>query len=128
MRDGLRVLIVDDDKGIRDVLSDVLGREPEFQLVGQAEDGEQAMGLAMELRPDLVLMDIAMPRCNGFEAIRKIRIKSPRTKVILLSAQSEALYELAARSYGADGFIAKKRLGTELLPTIQRVLSKRETH
>ena len=118
------ILTVDDDRGFLDVLRDLLGQEPEFQLVGVAENGEEAVRAARELEPDVVLMDLTMSRVNGFDATRRIKSFRPATKVIILTVHSEDHYEMTASLNGADAFIAKKRLGTELLPTIHQVLGK----
>ena len=118
------ILAVDDDRGFRGVLHDLLNQDPEFLLIGEAENGEQAIRSTRELHPDVVLMDITMPHVNGFEATRRIKSHSPATKVIILTVHPERHYERAALENGADAFIAKKRLGSELLPTIHEVLSK----
>jgi CheY-like chemotaxis protein len=118
------ILAVDDDRGFRSVLHDLLNQDPEFQLIGEAENGEQAVRSTRELHPDVVLMDITMPQVNGFEATRRIKSDNPATKVIILTVHSERHYERAALENGADAFIAKKRLGSELLSTIHEVLSK----
>jgi two-component system, NarL family, response regulator NreC len=118
------ILAVDDDRGFRSVLHDLLNQDPEFQLIGEAENGEQAVRSTRELHPDVVLMDITMPQVNGFEATRRIKSDNPATKVIILTVHAERHYERAALENGADAFIAKKRLGSELLSTIHEVLSK----
>ncbi|TMA07917.1 MAG: response regulator transcription factor, partial [Deltaproteobacteria bacterium] len=87
------ILTVDDDRGFLDVLRDLLGQEPEFQLVGVAENGEEAVRAARELEPDVVLMDLTMPRVNGFDATRRIKSFRPATKVIILTVHSEDHYE-----------------------------------
>src|SRR5437016_7630632 len=118
------ILTVDDDRGFRDVLRDLLNQDPDFQLIGEAENGEQAVRSARELPPDLVLIDVTMPQVNGFEATRRIKSYRPATKVIVLTVHSEVNYEQAALENGADAFIAKKRLGSELLPTIHHLLAE----
>ena len=118
------ILTVDDDRGFRDVLRDLLNQDPDFQLIGEAENGEQAVRSARELHPDLVLIDVTMPQVNGFEATRRIKSYMPATKVIVLTVHSEVNYERAALKNGADAFIAKKRLGSELLPTIHHLLAE----
>jgi DNA-binding NarL/FixJ family response regulator len=84
----------------------------------EAEDGEDGLRLARELRPDVVLMDIAMPRLNGLEATRQIKAAQPETKVIVLTIHDEAPYRKAARESGADAFLAKKMVVAELIPAI----------
>jgi DNA-binding NarL/FixJ family response regulator len=117
-----KILAVDDDRDFRGVLRGLLTEDPCLQLVGEAEDGDEAVRSTRELDPDIVLMDITMPRVNGLDASREIKSFRPETKVIMLTIHSENEYKPVALQSGADAFIAKKRLGSELLPTIHRLL------
>jgi DNA-binding NarL/FixJ family response regulator len=118
------VLTVDDDQVFRRALNSLLIRDAALDLVGEAENGEDAVRTAMKLRPDIVVMDVTMPRLNGLDATRKIKAGCPDTKVIILTVHTEASYENAALENGADAFIPKKRLGSELLPTIHHLLDR----
>jgi DNA-binding NarL/FixJ family response regulator len=80
-----------------------------------------------ELRPDIVLLDIMMPKAHGFDATRRIKSFRPQTKVIVLTVHSDANYEQAAMENGADAFIAKKRLSLDLLPAIHLLAARAET-
>jgi DNA-binding NarL/FixJ family response regulator len=117
-----RILTVDNDRDFRGVVRGLLTEDPQLQLVGEAEDGEEAVRSTRDLNPDIVLMDITMPRINGLDASRKIKTFRPQTKIIILTVHSESEYKPVALQSGADAFIAKKRLGSDLLPTIRRVL------
>lgn len=116
------VLTVDDDQVFRRVLNSLLLRDAALELIGEAENGEDAVRAAMEIRPDIVLMDVTMPRLNGLDATRKIKAGCPAIKVVILTVHTEASYENAALENGADAFLPKKCLGSELLPTVHHLL------
>ena len=118
---AVTILIVDDKAEFRVLLRGITAQEPDFHVVGEAEDGAEAIRLAQELRPDIVLLDLAMPRVNGLEALRQIKAERPETKVIIITVHDEDAYRQAAEDSGADAFLLKKTLGTSLLPTIQRL-------
>ncbi|HKZ85783.1 MAG TPA: response regulator transcription factor [Anaerolineae bacterium] len=117
----MNILIVDDDQGFRRVVKRLLEAERELSVVGEAGDGEEAVRLARELRSDVVLMDIAMPRLDGLEATRRIKAEQSDAKVIILTIHGEEGYRRAAGASGADAFLLKKTLLTELLPTIRGI-------
>ncbi len=122
VRQGLKtLLIVDDDARIRGHIKDLLGGETGIQVLGEAEDGEEAVRVARELRPTVVLMDLAMPRTGGLEALRRTKRELPETKVIVVTVHGEDAYRRAAFALGADAFIIKKRLRDELLSTLRRI-------
>jgi DNA-binding NarL/FixJ family response regulator len=112
------VLTVDDDRGFRSMLQSLLSKDPDILLIGEAENGEDAARTTRELHPDIVLLDITMPRANGFDATRLIKAYRPETKIIILTVHADDSYKQAAIEIGADAFIAKKRLSSDLLPTI----------
>jgi len=115
------ILIVDDNAQLRTLMRGIAAQEPACQVVGEAEDGAEAMRLAQALRPDIVLLDLAMPRGNGLEALRWIKAARPETAVIIVTVHAEDAYRQAAADGGADAFLLKKTLVTALLPTIQRL-------
>ena len=112
------ILIVDDHEGWRKILKRLLEEELEASVVGEAADGEEAIRLNRELRPDVVFMDIAMPGLDGLEATRRIKAERPETEVIILTIYNEEVYRKAAAESGADAFLPKKFLRANLLPTI----------
>lgn len=116
------ILIVDDNQGVRNVLTRILQKGQEFMVVGEAEDGSEALELARALSPDLILMDLAMPRVNGLEATRRIKVERPGTKVIILTRYEEDAYRQAATQSGADAFLSKGTRLAELLATIRQVV------
>ena len=120
---GTTILIADDNSRLRTMIRRISTQEPDLQVVGEAEDGAEAIRLAHLLRPDIVLMDLVMPRVNGLEAMRLIKMERPETKVIIITMHSEDAYRRTAEASGADAFLLKKTLMTTLLPAIQSVRS-----
>jgi DNA-binding NarL/FixJ family response regulator len=117
------ILIVDDNLRLRALIRTISAQEPALQVVGEAEDGAEAIQFTHLLRPDIVLMDLVMPRVNGLEAMRQIKVEHPETKVIIMTVHTEDAYRRTAEASGADAFLLKKTLMTTLLPTIRRVCS-----
>ena len=115
------ILIVDDNARLRALMRGIAAQEPDFQVVGAAEDGAEAIRMAQALQPDIVLLDLAMPRVNGLEALRRIKTARPETTVIIVTVHAEDAYRQAAEDSGADAFLLKKTLMTALLPTIRRM-------
>ncbi len=99
----------------------LLESEPDIRVVGEADDGHSAIVLAAELRPDVVLMDIGMPRLNGIDATRQLRTASPATRVIILSAHADPEYIDRARGFGASGYVLKHSSLAELSGAIRTV-------
>jgi two-component system response regulator NreC len=119
--DSTRILLADDHDILRDGLRLLLERQPGFEVVGDAADGRQTVKLAQEYRPDVVIMDIAMPRLNGIEATRQIVAREPRTAVIILSMHSDEGYILGALRAGAKAYLLKDSAKADLLAAIQAV-------
>lgn len=102
-----RILIVDDHPMARKAIRKGIGHHPSFDLVGEAENGLQAIALCGELRPDLVLMDIRMPGMSGLEAARIIKNRDPLTKIVMLTVSDDAADLFAALQFGAQGYLLK---------------------
>jgi DNA-binding NarL/FixJ family response regulator len=109
-----RVIIADDHKIIREGLRSLLERSGEFECVGEADDGRQAVMLATELRPDIVIMDIAMPNLNGIEATRQIKSELPEVEVVVLSMHATRNYVLQVLQAGASAYLLKDSAFEEL--------------
>ncbi len=114
-----RVLLADDSPLARRAILTLLKREPGFEVVGEAEDGSQALALAKELRPDLILMDINMPRCDGLLATRLIKRELPYTKVVILTVSDDASDLFEAIRSGAQGYLLKSLEREEWLEYLQ---------
>src|SRR5688500_8074049 len=102
-----RVMVVDDHRIVREGLSVLLRTQPDMEIVGEAADGEQAIEEARRLHPDVVIMDINMPRIGGVEATRRIKSEMPSVGIVALSMHGEDEIVAAMRSAGADTYVAK---------------------
>ncbi|WDL52067.1 response regulator [Xanthomonas campestris] len=122
------VLVVDDHPLLRDGLSAMLGAERDMQVVGEAEDGEQAVDYYTRLRPDVVLMDLQMPRVDGVQAIQRIRQLDPMAKVIVLTTHTGDVRAVRALQAGACGYLLKSALRRELVDTIRDVRRGQRRH
>jgi DNA-binding NarL/FixJ family response regulator len=122
---GATILIVDDNPRLRMLIRKLLSQEPDLHVVGEAANGADAIRLAQKLRPDIIIMDLVMPRVTGLEAMQQIKVDYPATKVIIMTVHSEDAYRRAAEASGTDAFLLKRTLMTALLPTIRRILSAR---
>ncbi len=117
---SLRIVLADDHVIVRQGLKALLERE-KLEVAGEASDGREAVELARELQPDLIILDVAMPLLNGMEAAREILRSNPRARVILLTMHAEDHYVLEALRAGATGYVMKTRASGELVQAIREV-------
>ena len=117
----IRILIADDHPVFREGIRKLLELEPGFEVVGQAGDGEEAISLAEEVKPDVVIMDIMMPKLNGIDAAKRVKSALPKTAILMLSAYDYESYVLAALKSGAAGFLSKGACAGELTAAIKAV-------
>jgi two-component system response regulator NreC len=116
-----RVLLADDHPVLRAGLSALLAAEPEIEVVGEADDGLDCIELAAKVRPDIILLDINMPRCGGFDALDRLREELPETRVLVLTMHDDVSYLRRVLASGGSGYILKQAAGTELLTALRTV-------
>ncbi len=117
----IRVLLADDHAILREGLRLLLSATPDITVVGEAGDGRNTVHLALELRPDVVVMDLAMPEMNGVEATRLLREKCPATRVVILSMHSSTEHVFRAFQAGASGYVLKESASAEVEAAVRAV-------
>lgn len=117
-----RVLVADDHPLLRRMLRTVLAGEPDLDVVGEAENGREAVELCLSLNPDLVLMDVSMPEMDGITATREIKDRSPGTIVLMVTASEDPDYLMEAIGAGAAGYVLKDATEQRLLNAVRRAL------
>ncbi len=122
MKGKKRIVIAEDHTILREGLRSLLSAEEEFEVVGEAEDGLEAVRAVNSHTPDLILLDLAMPKMNGIAAIKEIKKQSPDTKIMALTIHKSEEYILEAFQSGADGYCLKDSTHDELLMAIKSVL------
>lgn len=118
---SIRILLVDDHPVLRAGIRQLLGQEPDFQVIGEAGDGCAAVEMAAALRPDVVLMDVSLPKLGGAEATKQILAASPRLKVLALSDHEEPALARMLLDVGASGYALKRSACDELVRAVREV-------
>jgi two-component system, NarL family, response regulator NreC len=116
-----RILLADDHKLMRSGLKALIEQQPDLAVVGEADDGRQAVALAISLKPDLLVMDIGMPNLNGIEAAHQITQANPATAIVILSMHSDESYVLRALKAGAKGYLLKDSAESDLIRAVHAV-------
>jgi two-component system response regulator NreC len=117
----IRVVLADDHRMMREGIRALLERQKDIEVVGEAADGREAVRLATQLSPDMVVMDVSMPLLNGIEATRQIRRDCPDVSVLILTVHESEEYVAQLLAAGADGYIIKRAAGDELISAIRAV-------
>ena len=117
----IRVIVADDHEAVREGICGLLSLEQDIEVIAIAEDGIQAVDKACELVPDVVLMDIRVPKLNGIEATRALKAKRPEVAVLCMSVHHEKLIVDSILAAGASGYLVKGNAGDELVPAIRCV-------
>ena len=116
------IVIAEDYTILREGLRSLISSNPDFEVVAEAGDGQEAINFVEKLKPDLILMDLSMPRMNGMDAIREIRRRVPETKIVVLTIHKTEEYILEALKAGADGYVLKDVTHDELIMAAKNVL------
>jgi DNA-binding NarL/FixJ family response regulator len=120
---NIRIVVADDHPVVRFGVKNMLMNEPGFEVVGEAEDGDDAITQTLELEPDILLLDLAMPRLPGLEAMRAIMAKSPRVKIVMLTSTISTQQIIEALQIGARGIVLKDSVAGDLSQAMRAVLS-----
>ncbi|MGI6604839.1 MAG: response regulator transcription factor [bacterium] len=120
MTQKIRVLIADDETLMRDGLQTILSLEEDMEVVGVAADGREAYERARELQPDVVLLDVCMPKMDGLESLRIIKRALPSTKVLVLTTFNDEEYIISALASGANGYLLKDLEGQQLIDAVRK--------
>ena len=121
----IKIILADDHQIVRQGLRTLLAAEPDMKVVGEADNGRKTLGLAHELAPDVIIMDISMPDLNGIDATRQIMLKSPDVKIIALSMHSDSLFVMNMFKSGALGYLLKDCALEELVKAIRTVMRQK---
>src|SRR6266446_5847616 len=116
-----RILLADDHAVVRQGFKMLLGAQPDMEIVGEASNGREAAELAEALRPDIVVMDVAMPELNGIEATRRLAASAPHTRVIALSMHKDSVYVREILRAGARGYLLKDAPAGDLLLAVRAI-------
>ena len=117
----IRILLADDHSLVRQGFSMILGTQPDMEIVGQAGNGNEAVELAEKLKPDVVVMDVAMPDLNGIEATRRLAASLPRTRVLALSMHKDSVYVREILRAGARGYLLKDSGDADLVAAVRAI-------
>lgn len=120
---SIRLLIADDYDAMRENIKSFVGKQPDIEIVGEAKDGETAVELARNLLPDVVLMDISMPKLSGIEAAEKILSNNAATRIIILSTRSNKHFVEAGLKAGVSGYVLKASIFDDLIPALRAVMA-----
>ncbi|MEW8505151.1 MAG: response regulator transcription factor [Candidatus Thiodiazotropha sp.] len=121
--DKKRIIIAEDHNILRAGLKALLTSNPQFDVIGEADNGRDAIRRVIDLKPDLVIMDLSMPGLNGMDAIREIKERMPEIKALVLTVHNEEEYVLASLKAGANGYVLKDATQNELMTAAERVLN-----
>jgi DNA-binding NarL/FixJ family response regulator len=117
----IRILLADDHAVVRQGFKMILAEQPDMEIIGEAGNGREAVELAERLRPDVVVMDVAMPELNGIEATRRLRESMPHTRVVALSMHKDSVYVREILRAGARGYLLKDSMAADLVSAVRTV-------
>ena len=117
----ISILIADDHDVIREGIKNILHDQPDYEVVGEAANGEEVLDKVEALKPDILLLDISMPRLSGLDAIGQVHCISPKTKIIIITVHKAHAYIVKALQAGVKGYLQKENAAEELLPALVRI-------
>lgn len=123
---AFQVLVVEDFEPFRRFICTMLGKSSDLQIIGEVSDGLEAVRIAEELQPDLILMDVGLPTLNGIEAARRIRSLSPQSRIIFVTQESSDDVVGEGLNIGALGYVVKIRIASDLITAVDAVLDGRQ--
>jgi DNA-binding NarL/FixJ family response regulator len=121
MKTKTRILIADDHPLLREAICQVFSNQEDMEIVGEANNGEEAINLTAQLKPDILIMDIMMPKSDGLEASRQIKKIAPNTAILILTAYDEDNYVLGLLEAGATGYLMKSARGQDLVEAVRAI-------
>jgi len=124
---SIRVLVVDDFEPFREFVRLTLSERPELEVIGEASDGPEAVRKSVELKPDLILLDLGLPTMNGIEVARRFRELVPESRIIFFSQESSVDLVEEALQMGVWGYVVKAKAGSQLLSTVEAVVSGKQS-
>jgi two-component system, NarL family, nitrate/nitrite response regulator NarL len=125
-RTSIRILIADDHPTILQMVKQILKAQPGFEVVGEARDGAEAVTLAEALEPDVIVINVTMPKMSGFEAARRVRSRLPDCAIVILSSHKDREFIAEARKVGADGYVEKSNADGQLIHAIESAVKGEE--
>ena len=118
---SIRIVLADDHKVVRQGMRALLKEEQDFEIVGEAADGLEAVSVVEHLQPNILLLDLSMPKLHGIEVIQRVATSSPATKVVVLSIHDSNVYKVRATEAGASGYVVKSAGCEEVIATMRQV-------
>jgi DNA-binding NarL/FixJ family response regulator len=119
MHQRLRILIAEDHPFVRKQVRMMLERSPQFEVIAEAQDGAQAVEYAMQLKPDVVILNLSMPVLNGIDAAREIKARIPESSIVILSSHADKHFVNLAKQHGACAYISKAKAGDGLAKAVE---------
>jgi DNA-binding NarL/FixJ family response regulator len=116
---AIRILVADDHPTILEMVKSILKAHRGFEVVGEARDGQHAVSLAQSLKPDVIVINVTMPKMSGFEAARRIRVHLPDSAIVILSSHKDRQFIAEARKVGVNGYVAKSDADGQLIMAIE---------
>jgi DNA-binding NarL/FixJ family response regulator len=125
-RPTIRILVADDQPTILEIVKSILKAHHGFEVVGEARDGQHALSLAQSLKPDVIVINVTMPKMSGFEAARRIRIQVPDSAIVILSSHKDKQFIEEARKAGANAYVEKSDADAQLIRAIESTVKGEE--